>query len=95
MFLCDIDLAVVHEVEDGLEVSVAHTLHVEKRMLMSVPSEDSSEEWRTRRQDDFMGLQLILIACQSHIKKVFFLPYFSKSRTDICLKIIPPETELL
>ena len=49
--LGDVDLAVVEELQDGLQVGVVHSLEVEQRVGVGVLAQDSSEEWRTGGQN--------------------------------------------
>ena len=89
-----VHLAVVHEVQDGLEVSESDAPQIEKGMCVGVSSEHSSEERRARRENNFVRLDLLIITGQSYIKEVFVFPQFSESDAYIVLKIVPPQTKL-
>ena len=45
LLLSNINLSVVHEVEDRLEISVLDTLQVEERVLVRVAAQHIPEEW--------------------------------------------------
>jgi len=62
---------------------------------MGVAAENIPEEWRASAQNHFVCLNLTVITGESNIEKVFLLPEFSKSDTDVRLKIIPAEAEFL
>ena len=79
--LGDIDLAVVDEVEDGLELSVFDSPEVEERVVVGITAENVSEERTAGRDDHFVSLNLILIRHQSHIEKILFISYFFKGPT--------------
>ena len=89
-----VHLAVVHEVQDGLEVSESDAPKIEKGMSVRVSSEHGSEERRARRENNFVRLDLLIITGQSYIKEVFVFPQFSESDAYIVLEIVPPQTEL-
>ena len=54
----DIHLTVVHEVQNCCEISERDTLQVQERVGMGVVPENTSEERRACRKDDFVGLDL-------------------------------------
>jgi len=60
-----------------------------------VASEHIPEEWRACRQNDFVSLDLRIITGESHVEKVFLLPQLTEGNTNVCLKIVPAETEFL
>ena len=61
---------------------------------MNIPFENCSEEWGAGRKDDFMCLDLIIIAGKSYIKEVFIFPQLPKGSINIGLKVIPSQAEL-
>ena len=63
-------------------------------MGVGVASEDGSEEGRARREDDFVGLDLLIITGQSHIEEVFVVPQFTERCGDVGFKVVPPKAEL-
>ena len=89
-----VHLAVVHEVQDGLEVSESDAPQIKKGMCVGVSSEHGSEERRARRENNFVRLDLLIITGQSYIKEVFVFPQFSESDAYIVLEIVPPQTKL-
>jgi len=86
---------VVHEVEDCLQVSELDPLQVKQGVLVRVLLENRSEERRTGRQDQLMCLDLPGATAQGAVKEVLFLPDVPEGHTDVALKIIPSQTELL
>jgi len=72
-----------------LEVSESDAPQIEKGMSVRVSSEYGSEERRTRGENNFVRLDL-LITGQSYIKEVFVFPQFSESDAYIVLEIVPP-----
>ena len=62
---------------------------------MGVIPQDTSEEGRASRKDDFVGLHLTVTYRQGDIKEVFLFPDFSEGDADVALKVIPAKTELL
>jgi hypothetical protein len=50
------------------------TFQVQERVLVPVAPEHCAEEGGAGGQDDFVRLQLLIIARQGHVEKVFVLP---------------------
>ena len=94
ILLGHVDLAVVHKVEDRLEIGEADPLHVEEGVLVGVTPEHGAEEGAAGGEDDFVGVDLIIVACEGHVEKVFIISQFSKSPADVRLKVVPLEAEL-
>ena len=94
-YLSHIHLPLVHEVEDREQLLVLDTLEVEEGVLVGVPAKDVPEERTASREDDFVSLHLGIITGKSNIKEVLLLAEFSESDTDVGLKVIPPQAELL
>ena len=90
-----VHLPVIHEVEHSLEVGVTDPLHVEERMLVRVPPENVLEERTAGGEDDFVSVDLFIIAGQGHIKEIFVFSQLSERSADVRLKIIPFETKLV
>ena len=63
-------------------------------MGVGVASEDGSEEGRARREDDFVGLDLLVIAGKGHVEKVLVFSQLSEGHTDVAFKVVPPQTKL-
>ena len=61
---------------------------------MGVPPQDGAEEGAAGGQDDFVGVDLVIVACEGHVEKVFIISQFSKSPADVRLKVVPLEAEL-
>ena len=95
LLLSNIDLPMIHEVEDCLQVNELHPLEVEERVLVRVLLENGSEERRAGRQDELVCLDLSGATAESAVKEVFLLPDLPEGHTDVALKIIPTETKLL
>ena len=89
-----VHLAVVHEVQDGLEVSESDAPQIKKGMCVGVSSEHGSEERRARRENNFVRLDLLIITGQSYIKEVFVFPQLTESDAYIALKVVPSQAEL-
>ena len=49
---------------------------------MAVASQHGAEEGRAGRQDDFVGLQLLVVAGQGHVEEVFVLSQLPKCTTE-------------
>jgi len=95
LLLRNIDLPVVHEVEDSLQVCELHTLEIEERVLVWVLPEDGSEEGGAGGQDELVCLDLSHTTAQGAVEEIFFFPDFSEGHADIAFKVIPPQAELL
>ena len=61
---------------------------------MSVSLENSSEEGRACRENDFMCLDLILVTGKRNIKEILVLSELPKGGADVGLEVIPPQAEL-
>ena len=85
----------VHEVEHGLHVPEGHPLEVEQGVLVLVTPQHILKKWTTGTENNFVCLQLFVITSESNVKELLLIPDVSKSRTNVSLKIIPAETELL
>ena len=95
LLLSNINLSVIHEVEDRLQVTELHPLEVEERVLVRVLLQDRPEESRAGRQDQLVCLDLPGATTQGDIKEVFPLPDLPEGCTDVALKIIPTQAKLL
>ena len=84
----------VHEVQHGLNVPEADALQVEQRMLVGVLPQHASEEGAAGGEDDLVGLDLVILACQGHVKEVSVVSQFTKSNAHVTFKIIPLQAEL-
>ena len=49
---------------------------------MAVASQHGAEEGGAGRQDDFVGLQLLVVAGQGHVEEVFVLTQLPKCTTE-------------
>ena len=49
---------------------------------MAVASQQGAEEGRAGGQDDFVGLQLLVVAGQDHVDEVFVLTLLPKCTTE-------------
>ena len=94
IFLRDICFSVVHEVQHRLNVPEADALQVEQRMLVGVLPQHASEEGAAGGEDDLVGLDLVILACQGHVKEVSVVSQFTKSNAHVTFKIIPLQAEL-
>ena len=93
--MCHVHLAVVHEVENGLQIAELDAFQVEKRVSVWVFPQNRAKEWRACRKYHFVSLDLIFIAGKGHIKEVLVVPQLPKGNTDVGLKVIPSQTKLL
>ena len=62
---------------------------------MRVTTEHISKECATSREDHFVSLDLLNITNKSHIKEVLVLPELSERPTNVTLKVIPAEVEIV
>ena len=62
---------------------------------MWISFEDRPKEWAAGGEDNFVGLQLVSLTGQCHVKKVFVVPQLSEGRAHIALELVPLEAELL
>ena len=51
-------------------------------MLVPVPPEHCAEEGGAGRENDFVGLQLLVVAGQGHVEEVFVLSQLPKCTTE-------------
>ena len=83
----------VHELQDGLDVSVLDAPQVEQWVLVRVPPKHVSEERRTGGENQLVCLDLIVITGQSHVEQFLVLADRLEGDTDIAFKVIPFEAE--
>ena len=62
-------------------------------MGVGVAPEHSPEERRACREDDFVGLDLLIITGKCDVKEVPLLPQLSKGDADVCLEVVPAQAE--
>jgi len=62
---------------------------------MGVTTEHISKECATSRKDHFVSLDVLNITSKSHIKEVLILPELPERPTNVTLKVIPAEAELV
>ena len=70
VLLGDVDLAMVHEGDDGLKVSVGDALEIQERVSVGILLEDCSEERRAGGQDQFVCLDLLRATTEGAVKQV-------------------------
>ena len=58
-------------------------------MLMWISAEEILEERTAGGEDDFVGLDLVILTGKSHVKEVPIVPQLPECYTHIGLKIIP------
>ena len=73
---------------------VLHPFEVEQRMGVGIPAEDRFEEGTAGGEDDFVGLDLFVVAGKGDVEEVLVVPKLAKSQTDIVLKVVPAQAEL-
>ena len=62
---------------------------------MLVSLEQSLEEGGTRRENQLVGLHLLILASDCHVEEILVLPQLFESLTDVFFKVIPLETKLI
>ena len=62
---------------------------------MRIPPENFSEEGRTGGDNNFVSLQLRVLAGESHIEEIFLLPQVPEGGAHVGFKIVPAEAEFL
>ena len=71
ILLSDADLAMIDEVDDGLEVWEGNTAEVDERVLVVVvPPEDCLEERTGGTEDDFVSRHLVCVAGQRNVTEL-------------------------
>ena len=70
ILLSDADLAMIDEVDDGLEVREGDTAEVDERMLVAVPPENRLEKRTGGAEDDFVSRHLVCVAGKSDVTKL-------------------------
>ena len=85
----------IEEVNNGYQVLVNHSSHVDQLVWMLVTFEQTLEKGALRCQDHLVCFNLLTITTgQGHISEVFVFPETSKGRVHIVLEIIPLEAQL-
>ena len=95
IILSDTHLPMIHKVQDRKKICVLYVPQVEKRMGVGVLFQDASEERRTWSQYYFVGLDLLLLASQGHVKEVFVFSQLPECDAYVCLKVVPSQAKLL
>ena len=85
----------IHKVQHCQHVLVFDAFQVEERVGVWISLEDRSEEWAACREDNFVGLHLLPLTGQCHIKQVFVLPQLSEGRAHVALELVPLQAEIL
>ena len=70
ILLSDADLAMIDEVDDGLEVREGDTAEVDEWMLVVIPLENCFEEGTGGTEDDFVSRDLVCITGQRNVTKL-------------------------
>ena len=63
-------------------------------MGVGVAAENASEEWGAGREDDFVCLDLLIIAGEGDVKEVLVIPQFTEGKANVAFKVIPAKAEL-
>ena len=95
LVLGNVHLAVVHERDDGEQLTMVDPFQIKKRVLVRVPFQDGSEERGASGQDHLVSFDLLVLTGQGHVEEVFVVAQFLKRSADVCLKIIPTEAKFL
>ena len=95
ILLSDADLAMIDEVDDGLEVGVGDTTEVDERMLVVVPLENSLEERTGGTEDDFVSGNLLCVAGKRDVTKLRLFSDCLYGRAEVALKVVPLQTKFL
>ena len=61
---------------------------------MGIPAEDRPKEGTACGEDDFVGLDLFVIAGKSDVEEVLVVPKLAERCGDVRLEIVPPQAEL-
>ena len=90
IFLMNVHLPIIYEVNHGGELAGLQAPHVEERVLVLLGSlQQPLEEWAARGKDHLVALKLTILTCQGHISKVFVPSQLPEWSPDILLKIVP------
>ena len=86
----DVDLAEIHEAQNGLEVGYTEAVEVEERVLVLVSPQNLPEERRAGREDDLVSRDLLLrVAGQSHVEEIRVIFQLPECSADVLLEVIP------
>ena len=91
----NVDLTMVHEVQDSHQLLVLDTLQVEKGMLVPVSPENRFEEGGTGGEYDLVGEQLVIVAGESNVEKIFVISKLLERSTNVGFKVVPTQTKLV
>ena len=88
----------VHEVENGLELSFLNAFQVKEWVFpVGVVWKNPPKEGRARGQYHFVGSDLVgsVVTAQGNIEKLGVSTKLTKTRTDVGLEVIPPQAEVV
>ena len=95
VILGDVDLTMVHEVQNSHQLLVLDTLQVEKGMLVLVSPENRFEEGRAGGEYHLVGEQLVIVAGEGNVEKIFVISKLLERSTDVGFKVVPTQTKLV
>ena len=95
LFLGNVDLTMVHEVQDSHQLLVLDTLQVEKGMLVLVSPENRFEEGGTGGEYHLVGEQLVIVAGEGNVEKIFVISKLLERSTNVGFKVVPTQTKLV
>ena len=58
-------------------------------------SQGSPEEGGAGREDELVGLDFLLLACDRHIKEVLLIPQLLEGIADVPLEVVPLKTKFI
>ncbi|CAB0031331.1 unnamed protein product [Trichogramma brassicae] len=95
LLLRHVDLALVHELDRGLELRPLDVLHDDDRMLALVVAEERLEVRAAGRQYHLVSLDRILVAGERHVDEAFRLQQLIEHVGEVRLVVVPAQAELL
>lgn len=96
LLLGDAHLALVHVLEDGLDLGVADVLEHDDRMSALQLREQTLEIRGAGGQHHFVALdEGAAFAGQRHVREVLIAELLAQHRQQVGLMVVPPQTELL
>ena len=64
-------------------------------MLVGILPEHTSEERRAGGEYDLVGEQLVIVAGESNVEKIFVISKLLERSTNVGFKVVPTQTKLV